>query len=157
ATAQAGNQAGSLFTDTDVDNHFGATPAINVVKRTNGSEHNTPPGLVIQVNTGINAVFTYFVSNPGNVPLSNVTLIDDNGTPGNPADDFTPMFLTGDSDHDGQLDPLETWQYTQTHTVTPGQYTNTATVAGTPPTGAGPPVSDSDVENVFGSNPVINL
>jgi hypothetical protein len=31
------------------------------------------------------------VTNPGNVPLANVTLRDDNGTPGNPADDFSAV------------------------------------------------------------------
>jgi hypothetical protein len=41
---------------------------------------------------GSQATYTYIVTNdagPGSTQLSNITLVDDNGTPGNPADDFT--------------------------------------------------------------------
>ena len=46
------------------------------------------------------------------MPVSNVNVIDDNGTPLNPADDFHPTFVGGDANNDGKLDPTETWTYT---------------------------------------------
>ena len=53
---------------------------------------------------GSTVTFTYLVTNAGNVPLSGVTVRDDNGTPANPADDFNATFVGGDADADGLLD-----------------------------------------------------
>jgi hypothetical protein len=65
-------------TDTNPDNHFGAIPAINLVKLTNGTDNDTAtrPRLV---PVGSTVTFTYQVTNPGNVPLSGVTVTDDRG------------------------------------------------------------------------------
>ncbi|WP_339458265.1 DUF7507 domain-containing protein [Pseudomonas sp. EA_105y_Pfl2_R69] len=41
--------------------------------------------------TGIDVLFNGSVTNTGNVLLNNVTVVDDNGTPGNPADDVTVL------------------------------------------------------------------
>jgi hypothetical protein len=59
----------------------------------------------------------YTVTNPGNVPLSGVTVKDGNGTPANPADDFAPPLISGDTHNTGFLDPDETWIYTKTATA----------------------------------------
>jgi hypothetical protein len=48
--------------------------------------------------------FTYQVTNLGNVPLSNVFVTDDNGTPGNTADDLVLRTFTGDTNGNGLLD-----------------------------------------------------
>ena len=63
---------------------------------------------------GAAVTWTYVVTNPGTVPLSNVVVRDDNGTPGNTADDFLPAFTGGDTNNNGLLDPGETWTYTAT-------------------------------------------
>jgi hypothetical protein len=127
-----------------IDN-AGTAAAIRVLKLTNGSDNDTAPGPTLPV--GSTATFTYLVTNPGNAPLVNVAVLDDNGTPANPADDFTPTFTGGDNNANGTLDPSETWTYTAARIVTPGQYTNTGTVTGS---GGGSTVTSSNVDNHFG-------
>ena len=139
---------GPPVTDTNLDNHFGVVSGVNVVKLTNGTDNDTAPGPFVPV--GSTVTFTYIATNTGNVPLSGVTVADDNGTPGNPADNFNATFVGGDADADGLLDTTETWTFTASRIATAGQYTNIATVSGTPPPGGGPPVSDTNPDNHFG-------
>ena len=74
---------------SDANNSFvAAAPAIAIAKQTNGQTALTPPGPIVTV--GSTVTWTYDVTNPGNEPLKNVTVTDDNGTPSNPADDFNP-------------------------------------------------------------------
>ncbi|UWG98582.1 hypothetical protein LPY66_07265 [Dehalobacter sp. DCM] len=61
--------------------------------------------------------YTYKVTNPGNVPLTGVTVKDDNGTPAVTTDDFSPAFGSGDTVNVGVLDPGETWIYTATKNI----------------------------------------
>ncbi|PSN17992.1 hypothetical protein C7271_14850 [filamentous cyanobacterium CCP5] len=137
--------------DRTVDAGFFRTPqpGIDIEKATNGQDADTPTGPVIAV--GQTANFTYRVKNTGDVPLSNVTVRDDNGTPSNTGDDFSPTFTGGDSDNDGLLDLNETWTYTASRTVTAGQYTNISKVTGRAPNGQ--MVMDSDPSNHFGQEP----
>ena len=128
-------------------------PAILVVKSVNGDDANTLPG--IYVGVGDPTAFTYTVTNPGSVPLEDVTLVDDAGTPADPTDDVTFVYadlVSGDTDGDTRLDPNETWEFgPHNATATPGQYTNWATVTGDP-TNGDPDVTDNDPANVFGSD-----
>lgn len=66
--------------------------------------------------------YTYNLTNPGTVALSNVTLTDNfcSGISGH----------TGDINADNLLDPTETWTYTCTSNLT-ATTTNTATATGT--------------------------
>jgi hypothetical protein len=84
--------------------------------------------------------FTYRVTNTGNVPLSGVTVTDDNGTQGNTADDRVLTSFTGDTNGNGQLDVGETFLFTATRIATPAGSTPTSRrPPGTPP--AAPPVT----------------
>src|SRR4051812_15966969 len=124
----------------------GAGPAISMTKLTNGTNNDSPPG--VSVPAGSTVTFTYIVTNPGSFSLSNVTVRDDNGTPGNTADDFNATFVSGDANANGLLDPGEMWTFTASRIATPGQYTNLGTATGTPPTE--PNVTASNPDNHFG-------
>jgi hypothetical protein len=105
-----------------------------------------PPGLI--VNVGDTVMFTYTVTNPGDVPLANVVVVDDNETPADPSDDFSPTFVGGDVNMDGLLDLEETWIYTATKVVvSAGQHKNVATVTGEAPNGD--EVTDNDPAHWF--------
>ncbi|WP_167546893.1 SdrD B-like domain-containing protein [Stieleria maiorica] len=126
-----------------------------------GVDADTPPGPSAQLGDTI--VFTYFVTNPGDVELSPVVVSDDNATPGDPGDDFNPdpveeddgngnFFNVGDDDQDGRLDPGESWLYqAQITALEVGQFTNLGTVIGTPVDENGDPiapdVTDEDPAN----------
>ncbi|WP_168215728.1 SdrD B-like domain-containing protein [Roseimaritima ulvae] len=125
-----------------------------------GVDADSGPGPAAQI--GDQVVFTYFVTNPGDVELYPVVVIDDNATT-NTGDDFQPdaveendgngnFFNVGDDDQDGRLDPGETWLYQEAITVTmSGQFTNIGSVSGTPVdqngNPVGPDVSDDDPAN----------
>src|SRR4030095_9799600 len=67
-----------------------------------------------------------------NVPLMISRISDDFGTPADAADDFEPVYVSGDTNGDGFLDVGETWIYTSQgvvdYSVVPGPYTNTVVV-----------------------------
>ena len=70
--------------------------------------------------------YTYLVENTGTGDLDNVTVTDDNGTPSDVLDDFSPAYESGD-DGDGLLNSGEMWTYKATVILT-ATTTNTATV-----------------------------
>ncbi|MCU0595637.1 MAG: carboxypeptidase regulatory-like domain-containing protein, partial [Desulfobacterota bacterium] len=121
-----------------------------------GIDADQAPGLKVAV--GETVQFTYLVTNPGEVALKNVSLVDDHGTPGVPTDDFAPKavlgcgFNIGDKDRDGLLDPGETWFYISTTLVTAGQHANLATASASP-AGGGSTVTDTDPAHWFGVVP----
>jgi uncharacterized repeat protein (TIGR01451 family) len=77
------------------------TPAIHIVKVAN------PTLLPIGGGT---VVYSYTVTNTGNVALSNVSVVDDKCSP--------VVFLSGDTNSDARLDLTETWHYSCTTTIT---------------------------------------
>ena len=89
------------------------TPRIVVVKT---------PDLPTLVNAALNGtvVFSYEVSNNGNVTLENPVLTDDLESPliPIPFDTVAGGFIAGDTDQDGKLDLGETWTATVDHSVT---------------------------------------
>ncbi|MCA9246453.1 MAG: VCBS repeat-containing protein [Planctomycetales bacterium] len=147
------DEFGNMAMFDDPANHFGVDSGIHVEKATNGQDADSPTGPLIAV--GDTATFTYVVTNTGNVPLSNVSLLDDNGTPGNAMDDFMPMYTGGDTNMDGLLDVDEAWTYTASRTVTAGQYTNMAKVTGTD--SLQDMVMDDDPSNHFGVDSRIDI
>ena len=65
---------GAVLTKADPSHYFGAAPAITVVKSINGDDANTAPG--VGVTTPGTMVFTFLVTNTGNVALNPVTVTD---------------------------------------------------------------------------------
>jgi hypothetical protein len=123
-----GTASSTVVTQTDAANYFGSAPAIDVQTTVNGDDSDSPPGTTI--TAGGTATFAYSVTNTGNVPLSNIEVTDDNGTPGDAADDFHPTFVSGDTNSNQLLDLGEAWIYTAVRTVFSGQYTHVGSASG---------------------------
>ena len=130
---------GAAVSDSDPSHYFGAAPAIDVEKSTNGQDADTEPGTFILAGDAV--TWTYAVTNTGNVTLTAITLSDDVlGTVNCPTSDLAPD---------------ESMSCTAIGTASAGQYANTGTVSGTPPVGAA--VSDSDPSHYFGAAPAIDV
>ncbi|MGB5924803.1 MAG: hypothetical protein WBH01_01735, partial [Dehalococcoidia bacterium] len=137
---------GSLVDDFTEDNLFASTsPAINIVKMTNGTDNNSAPGPYIAVGDAVN--WTYNVTNPGTVPLSSVTVTDSVGG-------VNPAYVSGDTGNVGFLDPTEAWIYEAYGTATVGQYSNTGTTTGY---SDGFNVTDSDPDHYTGVDARISI
>jgi len=133
---------GRSVNDSDPSHYYGIPtdePAINIEKATNGIDADLPTGP--QITVGDEVTWTYVVTNPGNVPLSNIMVTDN--MPG-----VNPSYVSGDVDEDGILQPGEEWLYEATGVAEAGQYANVGTVVGSPPTGAN--VTDSDPSHYIG-------
>ena len=87
-------------------------PAIHITKTANPTALPSGPGSV---------TYTYVVTNPGTVPLSDVHVTDDRVSP--------VTYVSGDLNGNGLLDVGETWVYTATTTLS-ATTTNTATATG---------------------------
>ena len=106
---------------------------------------NTPTSLRGDLDPPATVTSSFEVTNPGNTPLSNVTVTDDVCGSADPVPATGDN--AGDSDGDGLLDVDETWQFTCTRDVSTPDSTdpagqrivNTATASGSPP--AGDPVT----------------
>ena len=137
---------GGPVTDEDPSHYFGAVPEIDIEKATNGQDADSPTGPTIRV--GDLVTWTYVVTNPGDLALSNVVVTDDKlGVISGPD--------SGDTNVNGVLDLIETWTYTATGTAQSGQYANVSDVIGDPPTGT--PVTDEDPSHYFGGDPGIDI
>ena len=73
-------------------------PAIDVVKTAGTSDvDQAADGATLEVEAlPLNVTYKYVVTNSGDVRLVNVTVVDDNGTPANDADDFAASCEDGD-------------------------------------------------------------
>ncbi len=114
-------------------------PSINIVKKTNGTDNNVAPGLYLEVGSTVN--WTYEVTNNGNVPLNNVTVMDNQG-----------VIVTCPV---ANLADGESMTCTGSGAATAGQYTNIGTATGTLPTGQN--VTASNPDNYFGLSPAISI
>lgn len=118
--------------DTDSSGYFGAAPAIEIEKFTNGADANTPPGPTIPAGNPV--TWTYLVRNTGNVNLTAVTVTDDQG-----------VTVTCPQN---TLIPSELMTCSASGVALVGQYANIGTVSAQPP--VGPPVTDTDPSHYFG-------
>jgi hypothetical protein len=141
ATAEGRTIGGLIARAADPSHYFGAQASIDLEKATNGQDADTA-GSGPDVFVGQTVSFSYVVRNTGNVPLSDVRVADDDGTPNNPADDFFATYTSGDSDGDQLLDVDEVWRFSATRIATEGAYANMGVV--TARTAAGQEVTDRD-------------
>jgi hypothetical protein len=110
------------------DDLVGSTsPAIKIVKKTEGTNNNSPPGPYIKVDDTV--TWTYIVTNPGSGNLTNIVVTDNAGTPGYIIDDFHPTYDSGDNG-DNILQTTETWTYQASGPAKVGPHTNKATARG---------------------------
>ncbi len=123
---------GDTITDTDPSHYFGVDSSITIEKSTNGDDADTPTGP--EVLLGDTVTWSYVVTNPGNTPLANIVVTDDQGV--------TPVYLSGDTNGDDLLDPTEVWMYEATGVSELGQYANIGSVTGVDVTGATVTASD---------------
>jgi uncharacterized repeat protein (TIGR01451 family) len=119
ATATADSNLGEV-TDDDPSNYFGFVSEIAVEKFVNGDDADAAPGLDVEADDAL--TWTYEVTNPGNIAIRGVTLVDDQG--------LVPAFVGGDGGVIGDLEPGETWTYEAASTAITGLHTNIATVNG---------------------------
>ncbi|MDA3935337.1 MAG: ice-binding family protein [Actinomycetota bacterium] len=125
---------GQVVLDTNVITNeiCAATRIINIDKTALPTALPSGPGSV---------TYTYQVTNPGTVELSDVTVTDDK------VDSVT--YVSGDTSGDEILQPGETWIYTATTNLTETT-TNVGTVTGI---GAGIPTSDTATVTVVVTTP----
>jgi len=102
-------------------------PLIHIVKK--------PVPVVLPAGGG-SVTYTYVVTNPGTVPLANVTVTDDKCS--------AVTAISGDANGNGLMEPNETWTFTCTQNLT-ATTTNTATATGH---ANGLTVTDVSVANV---------
>jgi hypothetical protein len=125
-----------------------ALPILDIEKTTNGPTNANPtaptydnedaaggPGVPI-LTQGSTVTWTYKVTNTGTVSFDfdQLGIVDDNGTPGATADDFSKAsgqitfqsVFAGNADN--ILQPGESWLFNATGTVQNGVYENTATL-----------------------------
>jgi hypothetical protein len=144
---------GQPVTASDASHYYGPNPAIHLEKLTNGLDGDLPIGPAIPV--GQSVVWSYLVTNTGNVELSTIRVTDNQEAVVQMVD-TTPAdgFNDGDLDLDQLLDPDETWIFIATGIASAGQYSNLGTVTGT---FNGQTVHDSDPSHYFGGQGAIEI
>jgi uncharacterized repeat protein (TIGR01451 family) len=120
ATAVGTSVDGEVVTATAVSHYFGVLAGIGVDKRADAS----------RIRSGETVTYTYVVSSTGNVPLGEITLVDDRCAGVVPVE--SGGFNVGDLNSDGLLDVGENWRYSCASLITTTT-TNIATVSGVDP------------------------
>ena len=121
-------------------------PGIDLEKYVNGEDADAPTGP--EVLAGSQVLWTYHVTNTGNVPLANVAVSDSDST-------VTPAYVSGDANNDGLLDVDETWLYEATGIAVAGQYANTGTVRANDTLSQ--QVTDTDLGHYVGRTAAVNI
>ncbi len=139
ATVTGTSPTGETVSDTDPSHYFGEKGEIDIEKSTNGVDADELPGPYIPSGAPVN--WLYRVTNTGNVVLSNINVVDDQGVavvcPGNTLAPGAFMDCTGSG------------------TSSAPQYSNNATVTGTTPSGTN--VTDNDPSHYYSALPSITI
>ena len=151
----ATSQPPSVSTASDPAHAFVFSGGVRLEMRVNGQDANSPGSALVPV--GSQPAFTYLVRNVGNVPLRDLVVIDDNGTPSDPLDDIDVLeladFVDSDSGLQGALDPGETWTFRLVKSsFAAGEFAASASVSGLPTDTQG--ISLSNSEPVSDDDPV---
>jgi hypothetical protein len=128
----SGTANGGSVQASDPACYFGFWPDIRIEKLTNGEDADLPPGPTI--NVGAQVLWTYVVTNTGDVPLFQVQVTDNRGVAVS-----CPKTV---------LAPAESMTCTASKKAVEGQYSNVGTVTGTPEDA--PAVTDSDPSHYKG-------
>jgi hypothetical protein len=107
-----------------------AASAVAIRGQLNGVGASVLPGVVLKA--GDQLTWTYEVSNVGGNPLGAITVTDDGGTPGNPADDGPVAYASGDTNGNAVLEADEVWLFRRVGPSALGQHVSTATVTAVP-------------------------
>jgi streptogramin lyase len=109
-------------TAVDVSHYVGGSVGIDLEKLTNGEDADAAPGPEVAVGSPV--IWTYVVSNTGDLDLTGVTVTDDNGTVGDPSDDYECVI--------GALAAraVDDTTCSQSGTAVEGQYANVAVAEG---------------------------
>ncbi|UOQ90608.1 hypothetical protein MUN74_06770 [Agromyces endophyticus] len=134
--------------DDDPSHYFGVDSSVDIEKATNGQDADEAPGPLVAV--GGDVEWTYVVTNTGNVPLTNVTVTDDQVDAASIDCDGT-----GGNVIAGPLEPEASFTCVATGTATAGQYENTGTVVGTDTMDA--EVTDGDPSHYFGVASAVDI
>jgi uncharacterized repeat protein (TIGR01451 family) len=119
--------------------YLGAQPAIDLQKKTNGFDADTPTGPLIKIGQPV--TWTYEVTNSGNVTLTGIQVTDDK---------LGAITCPGTS-----LAAGVSMTCSKSGTAVAGQYANIGTVTGTPP--VGPNVTDTDPSHYYGSDAGVTI
>ncbi|PIE56709.1 MAG: hypothetical protein CSA34_03630, partial [Desulfobulbus propionicus] len=130
---------GDTVSATDPSHYFGETGGIDIEKSTNGVDADDSPGPYIP--SGDPVTWLYRVTNTGNVVLSNIAVVDDQGV---------TVTCPGDT-----LDPGASMDCTGSGIANIPQYSNNATVTGVTPSGVD--VTASDPSHYYSVLPSIAL
>ncbi len=156
--ADGGVIPGIARTDADLSHYFGSVPAVEIEKHTNGQDADTPTGPLVTVGGAVR--WTYIVTNTGNVPLTGVTVTDDQI-----AAALIDCAGTGSNVVPGSLAPAASVTCVANGVATVGQYANLGAVAGTGPDTTdvdgnpvpGVEVTDDDPSHYLGVVPAVDI
>ncbi|WP_024818523.1 DUF7507 domain-containing protein [Arthrobacter sp. 31Y] len=126
------------FATNEAAVNVAGTPALGIVKKTNGTAYLSAPGAIVA--NGSDVTWTYEVTNTGNTPLTNVAVSDAFS-----AGDASTGTLDPTSSDTGVLAPGDTRVFTARGAAVPGQYHNTATASATATDADGTPLAQQPV------------
>ena len=142
----------SLNADIDIETYVKTLDSYWDVWKADFKDADTAPGR--DALTGTIVEYKYVVTNPGETPVSNVKVTDDQLYP--KAEKTWWGYNVGDYNKDHLLDPGEKWIFTASEFAQKGLQTNIGTATGTPVDHTGysidlPDVTDSDPANYTGT------